>query len=205
MINLEKMLEMACDVVGGSRYREDYYTNLYNAVLAYVPEGGRVLEIGTHKGNSAIAMGCAAHGRGIEVHTVDPLYRTGSYHFADCNNKNGYTFHNSEEDFCKRIADCGLAEVVTLHANTSQELLEVWERPLDLVLIDGAHTYEDVLIDCGWLDKIKPFGFAMFDDWLQEVSLAVIRFISDRPEWSFIYQSTFPSQGWMCTTTLRKN
>ena len=205
MIDLEPALVMSCDVVKGRRYREGYYTSIYRAALAYVPERGVMLDVGTHLGNSSIAMAAACVGRGIQVHTVDPLYKTGEWHFPDANNSNGYTFHASLEAFNQRIGRCGLGEIITLHPKTSEELLKEWTLPLNFVLIDGAHTYNMVLQDCKWLDKIVHGGFALFDDWIEPVERAVRHFIADRPEWQIIHESTRPPKGWVCITTLVKS
>jgi hypothetical protein len=72
---------------------------------------------------------------------------------------------------------------------------DIW---IDLIHIDGDHSYEAVTLDCElWLPKVVPGGYACFDDYghtsLPEVFEAVNDYMSKHPEWTLVghYDSRF--------------
>lgn len=63
---------------------------------------------------------------------------------------------------------------------------------IDLIHIDGDHSYEAVLADCeAWLPKVKKGGYACFDDWnhagLPGVYRACKEYLTE-DKWKFIGQ-----------------
>jgi len=50
----------------------------------------------------------------------------------------------------------------------SQALALTWKKPIDLLFIDGDHTYEGVVKDIdSWLPKVKDGGMVMFHDYCE--------------------------------------
>jgi predicted O-methyltransferase YrrM len=45
-----------------------------------------------------------------------------------------------------------------MRMTSAEALPQIPEESLDLVFIDGDHSYEGVKIDLGWWDKVKPGG-----------------------------------------------
>ena len=73
----------------------------------------------------------------------------------------------------------------------SQEYAEIFDLPIDLIHIDGDHSYEGVKKDCqSWLPKVRPGGYACFDDYghpgLDGVKQAVDEYVGKTGEWDFI-------------------
>ncbi len=102
-------------------------------------KGDVILEIGSHQGRSTIVLGAAARTAGATVIAVDP--------FVD-----GRLFGGSptRQLFERNIRRAGLDDVVELVAGYSTELRPHWDRPLQLLYIDGKHDYWTYTDDLRW-------------------------------------------------------
>ena len=64
--------------------------------------------------------------------------------------------------------DISKAEVddlpVVLIEVDSHEYAKAWDREIDLLLVDGDHTYEGVKADLAWLDWLSIGGIVVFHD-----------------------------------------
>ena len=102
-------------------------------------KGDVVLEIGSHQGRSTIVLGAAARTVGATVIAVDP--------FVD-----GRLFGGSptRQLFERNIRHAGLDDVVELVAGYSTELRPDWDRPIQLLYIDGKHDYWTYTDDLRW-------------------------------------------------------
>lgn len=104
------------------------------------------VEIGTYKGNAAIAIGQALedNGRGI-LHTIDP-HEQDIVHIA--------------------IRKSRLGRRIRYHTGYSQDVLpHIGERPIDFVFIDGDHAYESVRRDFNLVSsRISKGGMVVFHD-----------------------------------------
>lgn len=94
----------------------------------------------------------------------------------------------------EKVEVSGLADHWKFHQNYSDEFAEVCPRPLDLVLVDGAHGYDSVKRD--W-EKYEPLvrtgGLLLFHDKLNTMEFPGIARLIDqeiRPHW----------QKWECLT-----
>jgi predicted O-methyltransferase YrrM len=127
---------------------------LFGICRAMKPE--TVVEIGSARGYStcALALACQQNGRG-KVYAIDP------------HDSNPYTACGPDkapenyEFLLSRLKDYELTpdwcEVIR---STSSEVSRVWNKPIDLLFIDGDHSYECVKSD-----------FEAFRPWLRELSL----------------------------------
>lgn len=111
---------------------------LWHAVRRLGP-GGLIVEIGSHQGRSTIVLGLAARSAGARVIAVDA--------FVD-----GKLFGGSptRQRFEANIADAGLTEEIELVVGYSTELRPSWDRPIDLLYIDGKHDYWTYTDDLRW-------------------------------------------------------
>jgi hypothetical protein len=74
-----------------------------------------------------------------------------------------------------------------------------------MIFIDGSHKYEDVKIDCQWLQYIKSGGIAVFDDWIESVQRAAKEYFANKHEWKIITDSTDQPLGYPWKTVYMKN
>ena len=114
----------------------------------------KVIEIGRYKGGSTVAIAAAMNGRG-EFWSIDLGEKEARLHQGTANR----SFDDQIRDICKRF---GLR--VTLIAGDSRTI-EVDTGEVDLVFIDGDHSYEGVRNDFERFGRrVKVGGAVLFDD-----------------------------------------
>lgn len=118
-----------------------------------LPEGARIVEIGSHQGRSTVVLGLAAAEVGARVTAIDPFVE-------------GAMFggQGTRAKFEANIAAAGLADVVDLVPMRSQDALVGWDQPIDLLYIDGKHDYWTVVDDLGWTQHLVPGALTLIHD-----------------------------------------
>src|SRR5579864_679456 len=120
---------------------------------------GVIVEIGSWKGRSTIclALGSLAGKKG-PVHAIDP------HDFApDASVMNDGLYRTSAlttfGEFSANLKRAGVIEIVHPIVATSDEAARNWTQPIELLWIDGAHTYENDSRDIqNWSPYIVPGG-----------------------------------------------
>jgi predicted O-methyltransferase YrrM len=149
-----------------------------------VPAGGRVVEIGSYHGRSAIVLASAAPA--AEVVAIDP----------HAGNDRGPRQWSGTEDegeadhraFRANLARAGVEERVRHVRERSQDALGAVEGPIDLLYVDGAHGYGPAADDLRrWGARVAPGGTLLVHDaWSSVgVTLALLRVLA--PDAGFRY------------------
>lgn len=112
---------------------------LLNRLAREVSTGGNIIEVGSYRARSTIALALGAKEVGATVWAIDPhpTYEQGGTQFGMFDNI--YYYEN--------IAAYGVGGVVKTLNITSTEAFILWSREIDLVWIDGDHTYEKARLD----------------------------------------------------------
>ena len=127
--------------------------------LASQVSSGCIVEIGSFRGRSAVALGLGslANGR-APVYAIDPHEPfTGIL---------GATFGPQDRTaFFKNMLRTGVSEVVRLINLPAETVSKGWDKPIALLWIDGDHRYEAVKKDfeC-WEPFVVAGGMIAFDD-----------------------------------------
>jgi predicted O-methyltransferase YrrM len=144
---------------------------LYPVLRAQRP--ATVLEIGSYLGRSTVFFGLTLQQVNPEgrVVAVDP-------HTGDRQQLEGLgaTTLPSFELFQQHCRAAGVDGLVEAKVMTSQEAASGWRDSIDLLYIDGWHSYDAVLDDgTAWLPHLAKDGLIVFDDYLtyDEVGHAV--------------------------------
>lgn len=127
---------------------------LYGLCRAMQPE--TVVEIGSARGYStcALALACRQNGKG-KVFAIDPHLR--DIQWADREVDDTYEFLVSRlNDYELSPSWCQVIRATTAEASKD------WQKPVDLLFIDGDHSYEGIKLD-----------FETFRPWLGEHSLVI--------------------------------
>jgi predicted O-methyltransferase YrrM len=135
--------------------------SLHRAAAALPAQGPiRVVEIGSWKGRStiALALGVRTRPAGGVVHAIDP-HRGGAVH----------RFMHAEDtfdDFVTNIKRAGLADVVDpIRATSEVARARIPDRSVHLLFVDGSHEYRDVMRDVSlWRDSLAPGAKVAFHD-----------------------------------------
>lgn len=147
-----------------------------------VPEDGTIVELGTYKGRTAVAL--AQSGRRVycvdrfqpEDYGFNPLpdHRDGKFSAAE-------VYRNADRYGCK------LGVLVGDTTEMAWDWKHLIQRPIDLLFIDADHRYEKVKADFeAWGPFVKPNGIIVFDDVLWD---GVSRLLGELRDWA-------PLRGW---------
>src|SRR5262249_45414617 len=155
----------------GSRFRKlddkDFYSGLNDSAwmlhsMARSLKPDVCVEIGSARGRSAcfIGLALAQNGRG-KLFAIDPHTQT--------------DWNDTQSDETLPIMQAHLESLdltpyVEIVRKTSGEAAENWNRKIDLLFIDGDHSYEGVRRDWDLFSPhVSPFGVVVFHDTIWDV------------------------------------
>jgi len=100
---------------------------------------GVIVEIGSWKGKSTIWLGKGSkNGENVKVYAIDP--HKGSSEHIKTNGEKTWTFH----EFIRNIKTAEIIDIVVPIVKTSEKSAKDWNKPIEVLFIDGAHEYEFV-------------------------------------------------------------
>jgi predicted O-methyltransferase YrrM len=115
---------------------------------------GAIVEIGSWKGRSTTWLASGARLARRRVYAVDPHCHSREYPEAD-----------TLDEFLGNLARNGLTDAVEPLVMTSEEAAARITGPVELLFIDGDHSYDAVRRDAElWLPRLIEGGTVMFHD-----------------------------------------
>jgi predicted O-methyltransferase YrrM len=120
------------------------------------------VEIGSARGKSACAIGLALRRNGGgKLYAIDPHSAT------DWNDSNSVDTFGLITEHLRRA---GVEDYVEIVRKRSGEAARGWQRKIDLIFIDGDHSYEGVKADWQtFLPHLNRFGVVAFHDTLWDL------------------------------------
>lgn len=177
-------IEEACQELKDGGWGRHDYGYLYMYVRTFVQHPGLIIEIGTNLGEGACIIGNAIRHTGSHLITIDPVFITGNILVDDDNYPPGHNITNNMVNISQIIAEQKLDGYITVIPDTSENVLKRWDgRLIDLVYVDGEHTYKGVRADCEWGQYVKPGGLVVFDDWYGGVVQAAQEYFTTQEGW----------------------
>lgn len=133
---------------------------LYGLVRSAKPRV--VVEIGSARGRSSCFMGMALKDNGSgTLYAIDPHTRTA---WNDLDSSDTYEILKSN------INGLGLQQYIEILRNTSEEIARNWDRTIDILFIDGDHSYGGAKRDWDLFSPfVQPFGSVIFHDTLWDL------------------------------------
>ena len=140
------------------------YTSLKEGLFLYslastLKKSSVVMEIGSWKGRSTIWLASGLKDGSGSGHVFAVDHGVGDSEAG---------LQQTAEVFSANIKKNNVAEMITTIFKKSEEAIQDWSEPIDILFIDGAHDYESVrrdflwekyLVDGGWLvmhDVLNP-------------------------------------------------
>ncbi len=132
---------------------------LYELAAAVPRDGGAIVEIGSYRGRSTIALALGARdGARPVVHAVDP-------HAPHIGVMGGVYGPTDGGAMAANLRRCGVARDVRCLATSSLEAAASWHGPIGLLWIDGDHRLDAVAADvAAWTPFLRPDGVLALHD-----------------------------------------
>lgn len=151
---------------------------------AQVPQGGTIVEIGSYHGKSAVNLAHAVTKKGnrATVYCVDTWRNENIEQARNLDVFDRFTANTARH-----------SGVIVPLRGRSEEVGARWDKgPIDVLFIDGDHSYAGVVRDVeAWMPHLRPGGIALFHDTgLEDVERGIeasrdlIRPTRERKAWS---------------------
>lgn len=130
--------------------------HLYETALAVPSKPGRIVELGTWRGRSTVAIGLAAREVGAFVTSID-----------DYSGVPGAQRQPDVDAARANLQAFGLQNIVRLIVGDTQARAQRWPKsqPLDMLFVDAGHDEEQVYADAlAWLDNCRVAAHVLFHD-----------------------------------------
>lgn len=141
----------------------DGWLSLREGVFLYklssgLPNNSNIVEIGSFKGKSTIWLASGVSNNESRVYSIDP-------HLGSMEIKNEYGSINTFSEFQKNIENANLAKIITSIRKESVSAANEFDEKIDLLFIDGSHTFDAARTDfLLWSKKLKPGGWVVMHD-----------------------------------------
>jgi MMP 1-O-methyltransferase len=146
--------EVAAFVTRVEGWLSDEQGRALYAAAASATGRGAIVEIGSWKGRSTIWLAAGAQLAGRKVHAVDP----------HVNSREDPTA-NTLAEFQRNLEAAGLSAAVVPLVMSSAKAAARLAEPVEVLFIDGDHSYEAVRQDVAlWLPRLVEGGTVMFHD-----------------------------------------
>ncbi len=153
---------------------------------AAVPPGGRIVEIGSFRGRSAIVLAHAA-ASDVEVVAVDP--HAGNDRGPSEWSGTAEAGQGDHEVFVENLQRAGLTDRVRYLREFSRSALDEVDGPIDLLYVDGSHRPGEAAADIlAWGDRVRRGGTMLIHDTFSSagVTLAVVRTLFFGADFRFV-------------------
>ncbi|HEY8526046.1 MAG TPA: class I SAM-dependent methyltransferase [Acidimicrobiales bacterium] len=184
---LDPALEEALDGVEGW-FSPDQVARV-SARAAEVPAGGRIVEIGSFRGRSMIAIAKAAP-EGVEIFAIDP-------HAG--NDRGPQEIEGFEDEaavdhkvFLTNLERAGVRDRVTYVRKFSHDAHDDVPGAIDLLHIDGAHRFKPAGDDiASWGARVRHGGTMLIHDSFSSigVTLAILAKLTFSGRWRYVGRS----------------
>jgi len=127
--------------------------------LAHISQPGNLVEIGSFKGKSSCCIATAIIGQNKHLYCIDPFTRQPTEEYSDP------IWEYSIDDFNNNLKKCQVSDYVTPIKGFSQNIGKSWDKPISLIFVDGARTFEQAKDDIdNFMKWLIPNGIMLVHD-----------------------------------------
>ncbi len=160
----ERVFELAEPIGGWLTVDQGYL--LYQHARAVDGPGTVIVEIGSHQGRSTVVLALAAPKSTVVA--IDPFVDGAMFGGIGTKDKLQANLQRAE-----------VTERVELVEAKSTDRRPTWDRPIDLLYIDGKHDYWTVTDDLKWVEHLPEGGIMLIHDAFSSigVTLGLLRWV----------------------------
>ncbi len=165
---------------------------IYGFVRASMPE--TVVEIGAGGSTACILWGLKHNEKG-HLDTCDvflsDLEDRAHYPQSYERDKAGESLNHNHAEVLRWLRKWQMEDICTIHHESSKDFVPRWNRPIDMVVVDGDHSLEFIKNDAQLLKHLRPGGYALFHDFLPgfyQIGKAILEWVHSSDEWSLIVE-----------------
>jgi predicted O-methyltransferase YrrM len=138
----------------------------YLELLDATPEGGTFVELGCYKGKSTSFIGVEIHKRKRDINFFAIDSFQGATNSTDANEIKAYEgISEIEESYTYNVSLIG-NKIKTIVSLTDEAAKYFNDEEIDVIFVDGGHSYEVVKADIlAWLPKMKKGGIMAGHDY----------------------------------------
>lgn len=125
------------------------------------------VEIGSWQGRSSVVLGKGLRQKqNPTLYCVDPFDASGDAESTgEYASRAAGTAGPLRQTFVENLRRNGVRDLVEVLQGYSQQVAPQFERPIDLLFLDGDHSYEGVRADfLAWAPKVRPGGVLCMHD-----------------------------------------
>jgi MMP 1-O-methyltransferase len=182
----------------------DYESLALTRLSYFLPPHSVIVEIGSFLGRSAVLFGgaCKAKSSGT-AHCIDPFDASGDTASVPDYRRICEGLKKTQQcAFIENIQRGGLENWISVHPHTAKQARHQWILPIDLLFLDGHHSYSTVIETFfDWIDFLKPGGILAVHN---STSLEYDHDGSTRLVNEFIKRPSFEDIGRVETTTFAR-
>ncbi|MCK5940588.1 MAG: class I SAM-dependent methyltransferase [Planctomycetes bacterium] len=153
-------------------------------------EAPRAVEIGCWQGKSTVCIANGLRGKpGAQLTCIDPFDASGDAESHDAYEGRAAGVGGPlRQAFEHNLEDAGVRDLIDVRQGFSHDLTDAVDASIDLLFLDGDHSYEAILRDFeDWAPKLKPGGVLAMHDVVHPVhegpSKVVQQRIANDPQW----------------------
>lgn len=168
----------------------DEAITLYELSRALPHEAPVAVEIGSWQGKSSVCLASGLQGkRQPRLCCIDPFDASGDGESAPTYGERAQQVDGElRRTFEQNLREVGLRELVEVRQGFSHQQAQQWQGPIDLLFLDGDHSYAAVRQDFeDWAPKVRAGGYLVMHDVVHPQHLGPARVVDELvrqdPQW----------------------
>ncbi|MFO1029837.1 MAG: class I SAM-dependent methyltransferase [Planctomycetota bacterium] len=160
----------------------DEAITLYELSRCLPHEQPLAVEIGSWQGKSSVCLATGLRGKWKpRLCCIDPFDASGDGESSGLYGARAERLGSGlRTTFETNLREVGVHDLVDVRQGRSHEQAQLWKEPIDLLFLDGDHSYDSVRQDFeDWAPKVRPGGFLCLHDANHELHTGPRRIVEE--------------------------